>query len=71
MSADDWVKIIGAAAAFMSVVIGALGAVYLQVRRTHTLVNSRMDQLLELTQTSGIARGRLEAQQTTENEKGP
>jgi hypothetical protein len=59
MTAQDWVAIIGAVAGGLVTILGACGAVYVQVRKTHNLVNSRMSQLLELTKTSAIAEGRL------------
>lgn len=58
MTAEDWVRIISAIAAGFVLVIGAIGAVYAQVVRTHQLVNSRMSELLELTRTSATAEGR-------------
>jgi hypothetical protein len=51
MSADDWVKIIGALAAGIVIILAAL-------ERTHRLVNSRMTELLNLTRTSARAAGR-------------
>ena len=61
MTSGDWVAIIGAVGAAAAVIIAALGAVYLQARQTHQLVNSRMTQLLELTQRSAMAQGELAA----------
>jgi hypothetical protein len=40
--------------------IAALTRLFVQVRQTHQLINSRMDQLLELTRASALAAGRLE-----------
>ena len=65
MSGDDWVRIIGAIAAGIVLILGALAAVFQQIRATHSLVNSRMDELLMLTRTSGHAEGMLEQQGIT------
>ena len=61
VSSADWVAIIGAVGAAAAVIVAAIGAVYLQARQTHQLVNSRMTQLLELTQRSALAQGELAA----------
>ena len=61
MNSADWVAIIGAGGAAVALVIAAVGAVYMQARQTHELVNSRMTQLLELTQRSAMAQGELAA----------
>jgi len=50
------------ATAFVVAVTGLLGAVvavYLQVRQTHALVNSRMTELLETTRSASLAQGQL------------
>jgi len=60
MTGDDWVKIIGAIAAAAVLIIGAIGAIYMQVRSLRDRVNGRLDQLLELTAHSSEARGRLQ-----------
>jgi hypothetical protein len=65
MTADDWVKVIGAIGSASVLIIGALGAVYLQVRKTHQLVNSRMTELLDLTRKSSLAEGKLEQPTTS------
>lgn len=39
--------------------IAALGAVFVQLRQTHTLINSRMTQLLDETRSAAQARGEL------------
>jgi hypothetical protein len=60
VSAQDWATIIAAGSAAVVALLGALGALYVQLRRTHQLVNSRMDELLELTRLSSRAEGRRE-----------
>lgn len=42
--------------------VGALGVVYVQVRATHTLVNSRMDELLNTTKLANQSIGELRGQ---------
>jgi hypothetical protein len=37
--------------------LGAIGALFVQLGRTHRLVNSRMDELLRLTRASGVTEG--------------
>lgn len=59
MNADDWVKIIGAVAAGLAITLTAIGALYVQIAKTHRLVNSRMSELLELTRTASRAEGQL------------
>jgi len=60
MSVDDWVKLIAASASAFAVILAAIGGVYVQVRKYHAEVNSRMGELLELTRSSSLAQGRLE-----------
>lgn len=55
MSAGEFTTIVGA----ISGLVVAVTALYVQVRVTHKLVNSRMDQLLALTQKSAHAEGAL------------
>jgi hypothetical protein len=60
VSADDWVKIIGALASASVVLIGAMGALYVKIEQIHRVVNSRMTELLDLTRRSARAQGQLE-----------
>lgn len=39
--------------------IGALGAIFVQMRQTHKLVNSRMTELVEATRQAAQAHGEL------------
>jgi hypothetical protein len=55
MSPEQFVAILGA----LATLIGALAVLIGQVRKTHELVNSRMDELLVLTKKSALAEGRL------------
>jgi hypothetical protein len=57
MTPEQVVAIITALVALL----GAVTAVIVQLRNLHTLVNSRMTQLLDLTQTSARAQGQLDA----------
>jgi hypothetical protein len=66
MSADDLVKLIGAMAGAVVVILGAIGALYARVRDLHKAVNGRMDQLLELTKSSATAQGHLEEKNAKE-----
>lgn len=56
MTPEQFATVIGALTALIIAVTGAL----VQLQRTHNLVNSRMTQLLELTQAAGLAQGKLE-----------
>ena len=58
MTADDWVKIIGACSAAFVVILGAIGALAVKLENYSKQVNGRMDQLLDLTATSSVAQGR-------------
>ena len=60
MSADDWVKVIGALAGATVIVLGAIGALYVKVHAYEQRVNGRLGELLELTRSSAKAEGRLE-----------
>jgi len=60
MSADDWVKIIGAIGASLVLVLGSIGALYVKVVEYRREVDGKMGQLLELTRRSAHAEGRLE-----------
>jgi hypothetical protein len=53
MSAQDYIQIIGAIAAAVVLIIGAL-------ERTHRMVNGRMTELLALTKAAAIAEGKLQ-----------
>jgi hypothetical protein len=61
VTVDQLVALLGAVTAL----IAALGAIWVQLRQTHKLVNSRLTQLLALTERSSRAEGVLEGQQTT------
>jgi len=56
MSPEQFVAILGA----LTALIAAVAAALVQVRATHALVNSRMTQLLALTQQASLAQGKLE-----------
>lgn len=57
MSVEQFVAILGALAALAT----ATAALVLQVREYHKAVNSKMDQVLELTRAAAYAEGELEA----------
>jgi hypothetical protein len=42
--------------------IGAMATLFIQLRQLHAQVNSRLDQLVELTRTAAHAEGKLEGQ---------
>jgi hypothetical protein len=54
---EQWIALCGA----LTTVLLAAARVIFEVRRTHRLVNSRMDELLALTRKSSLAEGRLES----------
>jgi hypothetical protein len=56
MSPEQFVAVLGAVTALVIAVSG----VFIQVRQTHQLVNSRMTQLVNLTRDSSLAQGKLE-----------
>jgi hypothetical protein len=58
MTADDWVKIIAAIGASVVVILGAVERNYRGIRRTHDLLNGRLDELLRLARESGLQEGR-------------
>jgi len=60
MSADEAAKLIGAVAAAVVVVLGAIGALYVKIHSVGVQVNGRMTELLELTRKAAYARGQLE-----------
>lgn len=53
---EQFVAILGSIAA----AIVAIGGVYVQVHQLHTKVNGRLTELLELTRTAALAKGKLE-----------
>jgi hypothetical protein len=57
MTSTDWIAIISAAAGALVAIIGAIGAVWVQVRKTHELVNGKMEQLLAVTRSASFAAG--------------
>jgi hypothetical protein len=57
--------------AAMVPLLGALAAVFVQIRQLKLHVNSRMDQLLELTKTASKAEGDLAATQRLGSEPPP
>lgn len=59
MTGVEWVSIIGAIAAALVAIIGAIARLYVLVGRTHKLVNSRMDQLLASVKSASLAEGKL------------
>jgi len=67
MSPEQLVAVLTA----ITALIAAVGAVYVQVRQTHKLINSRMTELLELTKSSAHAEGVIEGQQPLRYRKEP
>ena len=65
MTGDDWVKVIGAIASGLVLVLAAITALWAKVHEYHRGVNGRMDQLLELTRQSSMALGRLQGPDPT------
>lgn len=57
MTPEQLVAVLGA----ITALIVAVGAVYVQVLRTHQLVNGRMNELLEATRSSAHAEGVIAA----------
>jgi len=64
VTADDWVKIIGAIASALVLVLGAIGLLWANVHEYRQEVNGKMSELLDLTRTSARAEGRLEGPKT-------
>jgi hypothetical protein len=66
---EQLVAVLGA----ITALIVAIGGLYVQFAQLHRQLNSRMDQLLELTKTSATAEGKLQGQTgtTTGQEKSP
>lgn len=60
MSAQDISIIIGALAAGIAVVLGAIGALWVKLHGYQTEVNGRMDQLLEETRNAARLQGKAE-----------
>jgi glucokinase len=60
MTSQDFATIIGATAAAVALVLGAIGALYVKVHSVGEAVNGRMTELLELTRQSSRAQGRLD-----------
>lgn len=56
MSPEQWLALAVAMASVLASFVGILS----EVRKTHQLVNSRMDELLRITRTSSFAQGKLE-----------
>jgi len=67
VTVEQFVAILAA----ITALIGVLGGIWVQLRQTHKLVNSRLSALLELTATSSRAEGVLEGQHAAETQKGP
>lgn len=63
MTSDDLVKVIGAVAASLAIVLGAVGTLWAKVHEYRAEVNGKMQQLIELTAVSSRAEGRLEGEQ--------
>ena len=59
MTADDVIKLVGALAAGLALVLAAIGALYVKVRDYHTEVNGKMGALITLTDQSAHASGQL------------
>jgi putative effector of murein hydrolase LrgA (UPF0299 family) len=45
MTSQDWVAIIGAIAAGLALVLGAIGALWRQIHQEHTQLNRRMSEI--------------------------
>lgn len=63
MSPEQATALISAVGALVVAAAGLLGGVLAllqQAKETHTLVNSRMTELLDITKSAALARGRLE-----------
>lgn len=67
MTPEQYAALLTAIAA----VIGALGTLIWQVRRTHELVNSRMTELLRITKKSALAEGALTERENPRNVTNP
>ena len=59
MSVEQFIAIMGAVTAL----VGVLGGILVQLRQTHTLINSRMTQLLDVSKTASHAEGVLDERQ--------
>jgi hypothetical protein len=69
MTVEHWAALITAIAALISALVSGV-IVLLRLSGLHTLVNSRLTQLLELTQKAAHAEGRLEREREEASGKG-
>jgi hypothetical protein len=60
MAQSDLVTLLGAFAAAVAVILGAIGTLWVKIHGYRAEVNGRMGELLELTRQSSRAEGRLE-----------
>jgi len=67
VSIEQFIALLGAVTAL----VVALGAILVQLRQTHQLVNSRLSALLELTATASRAEGVIQGQHDALTQKGP
>ncbi len=58
----EFIVLLGALFAFFAAVLGSFLVLWREVRGVHTLVNSRMGELLELTRKAAHAAGIMEAE---------
>jgi hypothetical protein len=58
MTADDWVKLIGAGAAATVMVLGAIGALWAKIHAYSVAVDGRMSELLSATRSAATAEGK-------------
>lgn len=55
LTPEQFVTVLGA----ITALIVALTALFVQLRKTHELVNGRMTELLKITKEAGVAQGKL------------
>ncbi len=55
MTPEQFVAVLGAVTAL----VVALGAIFVQLRQTHTIINSRMTELIETTRQAAQSKGEL------------
>jgi hypothetical protein len=59
MTADDWVKVIGAIAAGVVFIIGAVARNYMAIKELSRRVDGRLDELVASSRREGHAEGML------------
>ncbi len=70
MNADDWVKVIGAIASGLVLVLASATALWVKLDAYHKEVNGTQEALLDLTRKSAHAEGILEEQTKPANQSG-